>query len=121
MRRLMTGYAVKFNLRHKRKGHLFQNRYKAVLCDWDGYFLELVAYIHLNPLRAGLVEDLKGLRGYKWCGHNALVRRDVDTFLVREEVLGHFGRHLRGAMKGYESYLAERVKRFRKGELSGED
>jgi REP element-mobilizing transposase RayT len=67
MRGLMTGYAVYFNLRHKRAEHLFQNRYKAILCNFDSYFLELVAYIHLNPLRAGLVKDLKALRNYKWC------------------------------------------------------
>jgi putative transposase len=69
MRRLMTGYAVHFNLRHKRAGHLFQNRYKAILWDMDSYFLALVAHIHLNPLRACMVRDLKELGRYKWCGH----------------------------------------------------
>ena len=54
MRRLLTGYAITFNLRHKRAGHLFQNRYKSILCQEDTYLLELVRYIHLNPLRAGL-------------------------------------------------------------------
>ncbi|NOY13070.1 MAG: transposase, partial [Deltaproteobacteria bacterium] len=48
MRRLLTGYAVVFNLRHKRAGHLFQNRYKSIVCDGDAYLLELVRYIHLN-------------------------------------------------------------------------
>jgi putative transposase len=62
MRRLMTGYAVTFNLRHRRAGHLFQNRYKSVVCEEDPYLLELIRYIHLNPLRAGLVSDLKELR-----------------------------------------------------------
>src|SRR3989339_1457728 len=55
MRRVMTGYAVGFNIRHKRSGHLFQNSYKSILCDEEEYLLELVAYIHLNPLRAGMV------------------------------------------------------------------
>ena len=59
MRRLMTGYAVTFNKRHNRSGHLFQNRYKSVICEEDPYLLELIRYIHLNPLRAGLVKDLK--------------------------------------------------------------
>jgi putative transposase len=45
MRRLLTGYAVSFNLRHKRTGHLFQNRYKSIVCDEDSYLLELVRYI----------------------------------------------------------------------------
>jgi putative transposase len=62
MRRLLTGYAVFFNLRYYRHGHLFQNRYKSILCQEDTYLKELVRYIHLNPLRAGLVADLKSNR-----------------------------------------------------------
>ncbi len=58
MRRLLTGYAVTFNLCHNRSGHLFQNRYKSLVCDEDSYLLELVRYIHLIPLRAGMVADL---------------------------------------------------------------
>ena len=54
MRKLLTGYAVTFNRRHHRHGHLFQNRYKSILCDEDAYLHELVRYIHLNPLGPGL-------------------------------------------------------------------
>ena len=54
MRRLLTGYAVSFNRRHRRHGQLFQNRYKSILCQQEPYLLELVRYIHLNPLRAGI-------------------------------------------------------------------
>ena len=61
MRRLLTGYAQQFNRRHRRYGHLFQNRYKSFLCEEELYLLELVRYIHLNPIRAGMVEDLKVL------------------------------------------------------------
>ncbi len=64
MRRLLTGYAVSFNRRHKRHGQLFQNRYKSVICQEDRYFQELVSYIHLNPLRAKIASDLKDLAGY---------------------------------------------------------
>ncbi len=56
MRRLLTGYAVYFNRRHRRSGQLFQNRYKSILCQEDIYLKELVRYIHLNPIRAGAVE-----------------------------------------------------------------
>ena len=73
MRRLMTGYAVTFNIRHRRSGHLFQNRYKSVVCEEDPYLLELIRYIHLNPLRAKLVEDLKALDKYPWTGHSAIL------------------------------------------------
>ena len=59
MRRLLTGYAVSFNRRHRRHGHVFQNRYKSILCQEDPYLLELVRYIHLNPLRASVVSSLK--------------------------------------------------------------
>jgi len=58
MRRLLTGYAIRYNHRHRRHGHLFQNRYKSILCQEDVYLLELVRYIHLNPLRAKVVNDL---------------------------------------------------------------
>ena len=61
MRRLLTGYAQQFNRRHRRYGHLFQNRYKSFLCEEELYLLELVRYIHLNPIRAGRVKDLKVL------------------------------------------------------------
>ena len=55
MRKLLTGYAVRFNRRHKRHGHLFQNRYKSIVCQEDAYLLELVRYIHLNLLRRVLL------------------------------------------------------------------
>ena len=61
MRRLLTGYAVRFNRRHRRWGHLFQNRYKSILVEEDSYLLELVRYVHLNPLRAGVVNRLEDL------------------------------------------------------------
>jgi putative transposase len=61
MRRLLTGYAMYFNRRHRRYGHLFQNRYKSILCQEDPYFTELVRYIHLNPLRAKVVDGVVAL------------------------------------------------------------
>jgi putative transposase len=59
MRRLLTGYAQYFNRRQKRVGHLFQNRYKSIICQEEAYFDKLIAYIHLNPLRAGLVTNFQ--------------------------------------------------------------
>ena len=61
MRRLLTGHAVTYNRRHRRHGHLFQNRYKSILCQEYTYLLELVRYIHLNPIRAKLVKDIQEL------------------------------------------------------------
>jgi putative transposase len=81
MRRLMTGYAVNFNKRHKRSGHLFQNRYKSVVCEEDPYLLELIRYIHLNPLRAGLVKDLRELDKYPWSGHSVIMGRRKNPLI----------------------------------------
>jgi hypothetical protein len=77
MRRLLTGHAVQFNRRHRRHGHLFQNRYKSILCQEDPYLMELVRYIHLNPLRAKLVADYKSLRRFSYAGHCALMGRTL--------------------------------------------
>ena len=67
MRRLLSGYAISYNRRHRRHGHLFQNRYKSIVCEEDSYFKELVRYIHLNPLRAKLVDNLTKLDQYRYC------------------------------------------------------
>ena len=92
MRRLLTGYAMDYNRRHRRHGHLFQNRYKSIICEEDPYVRELVRYIHLNPLRAGLVKDLKELDRYRWCGHSVLLGRVKCEWQDRSFVLGWFGR-----------------------------
>jgi len=67
--------------RHKRSGHLFQNRYKSVICEEDPYLLELIRYIHLNPLRARLLQDFKELDKYPWTGHSAILGRRKNPLL----------------------------------------
>ena len=78
MRRLLTGYAIHFNRRHRRHGQLFQNRYKSIICQEDMYFKELVRYIHLNPLRAKIVSDVKELNKYAYSGHSGEHYRFVN-------------------------------------------
>jgi putative transposase len=87
MRRLLTGYVVSFNRRHRRFGHLFQNRYKSILCEEDPYLLELVRYIHLNPLRAGIVDAIKALNTYPCCGHSAIMGNVIHGFQNIDSVL----------------------------------
>ena len=86
MRKVLTGYVVNFNKRHNRHGHLFQNRYKSIVCEEDVYLMELVRYIHLNLIRAGMVKSIKELNRSPWSGHSALigyVKRDwQDTGYV---------------------------------------
>jgi putative transposase len=119
MRRLLTGYAVSFNLRHKRSGHLFQNRYKSLICDEDAYLLELVRYIHLNPLRAGLVDNLESLDRYPWAGHSVLLGNRSLEGQATEEVLGCFGNNRSRARRGYRCFLADGAAEGHRPELVG--
>lgn len=105
MRRLLTGYAYYFNRKHRRFGHLFQNRYKSILCDLDPYFLELVRYIHLNPLRAGIVKDLEELEEYPWCGHGMVTGKQKNEWMEKDFVLGFFGQKERKAIRAYKAFM----------------
>jgi len=119
MRKLLTGYVVNFNRRHKRYGHLFQDRYKSILCEEDPYLLELTRYIHLNPLRAGIVKNLKELRFYAWSGHSALMGKQKRGWQDVGTVLGYFGRRKKRAIAGYENYVREGIERGRRPDLVG--
>jgi putative transposase len=119
MRRLLTGYAVSFNLKHHRHGHLFQNRYKSILCQEDLYLRELVRYIHLNPLRAGLVFDLSALDRYPWCGHSAVMGNVEREWQSIEYVLGFFGKAKNNARKGYRTFIEKGVAQGKRPELVG--
>ncbi|MBM4349148.1 MAG: transposase [Deltaproteobacteria bacterium] len=118
MRKLLTGYVVNFNLRHKRRGHLFQNRYKSILCEDDPYLLELTRYIHLNPLRAGMVGDMRGLGQYRWSGHSAIVGRVKRGWQEVDTVLEYFGKGDK-AVEKYERYVEEGIRRGKRPELVG--
>ena len=109
MRRLLTGYAVSYNLRHRRYGHLFQNRYKSIVCDRDQYFTELVRYIHLNPLRAKLVGSLSELESYPYCGHGVIAGKIRYEWQDRDSVLSWFGRRPREAEKRYRDRKSTRL------------
>ncbi|MBW1715228.1 MAG: transposase [Deltaproteobacteria bacterium] len=119
MRRLLTGYAVSYNRRHKRHGQLFQNRYKSIICQEDAYLQELVRYIHLNPLRAKVVADIKELDGYSYCGHSALMGKKKREWQDVEYVLGFFGKRIGEARKGYRSYVEKGIPMGRRPELVG--
>lgn len=118
MRRLLTGYAVVFNLRHQRAGHLFQNRYRSIVCDKDSYLLELVRYIHLNPIRAGIVAGLEALAAYPWCGHGELLGRSDMAMIQIDEVLPSFAKRRTDARQRYESFVADGLHDQSKAELS---
>jgi len=119
MRRVLTGYALTYNRRHQRVGHLFQNRYKSIVVEEDPYFRELVRYIHLNPLRARLVPDLPHLDRYPWCGHAGIQRCQHPPWQDRAYVLSWFGRTERVALRAYRAFLREGIPQGRRPELGG--
>ena len=109
MRKLLTGYAINYNRRHNRYGHLFQNRYKSIVCEEDVYFKELVRYIHLNPLRAGLVDTMQKLDWYRWCGHSVIVGRRENSWQTRDYVLRWFGDRKKEAVSKYRHFVEQGV------------
>lgn len=119
MRRLLTGYAVRFNRRHKRHGLLFQNRYKSVVCQEELYFQELVRYIHLNPLRAGIVTTLTELARYPYAGHSVLLGKRERHWQATAYVLQSFGRTGARARKAYGAYVEAGMYQGRRADLVG--
>ena len=119
MRRLLTGYAVSFNRRHRRYGHLFQNRYKSIICQEDTYLLELVRYIHLNPLRAGIVNDLRSLDKYRYCGHAVILKKRKYSWQNTGYVLRLFAKKVSPARRRYREFVKKGVSHGRRPELVG--
>jgi len=119
MRRLLTGYALWFNRKHGRYGHLFQNRYKSILCQEDVYLLELVRYIHLNPLRAELVPDLKTLDRYLYCGHSVLMAKAENQWQDTDKVLKIFGQKAGLARRAYRAFVEKGISQGKRRDLTG--
>jgi putative transposase len=119
MSRLLTGYAVWFNKKYRRHGQLFQNRYKSILCQKDPYLKELVRYIHLNPLRAGLVEDIKKLDRHQWCGHSVLMNKTKQPWQNVDYVYGLFSEKKRLARTRYRMYVEKGILDGKRPDLTG--
>jgi putative transposase len=107
MRKLLAGYAIYFNVKYKRHGYLFQNRFKSILCQEEVYFLELVRYIHLNPVRAGIIKTIDELDRYPWTGHAVIVGKQKAAWQSTDEVLIHYSTQRDQALKAYRQYLLD--------------
>jgi REP element-mobilizing transposase RayT len=116
MRRLLTGYAGAFNRRHHRVGHLFQNRYKSIVVEDEPYLLELVRYLHLNPLRAKVLADLRSLDRYPWAGHSALLGTVPRPWQETQSILAQFGPTPRRA---YRAFVQAGLRQGRRPEFQG--
>jgi len=119
MRRLLTGHAMYFNRKHNRVGHLFQNRYKSILCQDDVYALELIRYIHLNPLRAKTIPDLKFLDKHTYSGHATIMGKKKNNWQDTDYVLKLFNSKLSLARRRYREYVKKGISVGKRPDLIG--
>ena len=107
MRQLNGQYTQRFNHRHRMVGHLFQGRYKAILIQKDTYLLELSRYVVLNPLRAGMVDELQD---WHWSSYRAMVGLDGSPeWLDNDWLLSQFGKYRKPAVKRYQQFVLEGI------------
>ena len=102
MQRILTGYAQYWNRKYRKVGHLFQGRYKAILCQKDAYLSELVRYIHLNPVRAKVVRRAED---YAWSSHRAYLGLERCEWVDSEVVLRYFGARRKRAVELYRAFV----------------
>ena len=119
MRRQLTWYAQYYNHHHNRTGHLFENRFKSILCEEDRYLIALIRYIHLNPIRARIVTTISELDRYPWSGHSAVMGRERHDWMDTEYVLRQFGGSKKAARKSYHQFVAEGLNMGKVPELTG--
>jgi REP element-mobilizing transposase RayT len=115
MHRLLTGYAVAYNKRNERQGHVFQGRFKSIPVQEELYFLRLIGYIHCNPIKAGLVESIEELEDCRRCGHGSILGlHSVSWHSVpyvlsrlgddRHEQVQRYSKIIKAGMKDKKSY-----------------
>jgi len=106
MQILQFRYTRNYNIKYKKWGHLFQGRYKAIVCEKDSYFLELSAYLHLNPVRAGLVERP---HQYPWSSYRFYVREGKNTLVDGDFLLTQFSHNKKRARSAYGRFVGSRI------------
>ena len=107
MRQLNGVFTQYSNRRHRRSGHLFQGRFKAILVDRDGYLLELARYVVLNPVRAGMV---RAPRQWPWSSYRAMIgEQDSPPWLATDALLAAFGKRRSNAVRRYVKFVAQGV------------
>jgi len=106
MQNLSFRYTRWINMRRNRMGHLFQGRYKAVLVEVDTHLLELIAYLHLNPVRAGITEKPED---YPWSSHRAYLGAEPVSWLSADYVLAQFSPNLEQSRWQFAEFVAERI------------
>ncbi|QNO14352.1 transposase [Alkalicella caledoniensis] len=101
MQGIQQSYTQRINLKHSRTGHVFQQRYKALLCDGDSYLLQLVKYIHLNPVEAWIDDGLN----YKWSSHQDYLKVNKKSVVEVEFILEMLGGDIKRGVKEYRRFM----------------
>jgi len=104
MQAVQFTYTQRYNRRHRTVGHLFQGRYKAILCDRNAYLLELVRYIHLNPVR---MRNSVDPRKFRWSSHRSYLGEKTEVKVETDAVLGQMGRGMAQARRGYVKFMED--------------
>ena len=105
MRTMNSRYAKYFNVKYKRRGYLFQDRFKSIITQEQNYLEQLIRYVHLNPVRAGICTSLDELDTYQWSGHAVLMGKSVCSFQTTNTVLPRFGATVESARKHYRKFM----------------
>jgi len=111
MQAWLSAYSTTFNRRHRRSGHLFQNRFKSTLVEEEPYLRQLLAYIHLNPVRSRLAVPLEALDRYPWTGHAVLLGNHTYPAQDTAFVLALFGASANAARDAYRQFVHESAHR----------
>jgi hypothetical protein len=114
MQNISLRFTKWINYKQSRTGHLFQGRYKALLIDADAYLLELVRYIHLNPVRAGIVAWVVE---YPWSGHRAYLGTELLPWLTTEYVLSIFSPDITQARNVYDAFVRDGIGEGKRNEF----
>ncbi len=114
MQNILFRYTRYWNAKYKKIGHLFQGRYKAILCDKGNYLLELIRYLHLNPVRSKLVQDPDR---YPWSSHAAYLARTGTKWIAVDEVLPLFAKRPAQAISAYRRFVRDGLQLGHRDEL----
>ena len=107
MRHINAAYTQGFNKRHKIDGSLFRGRYKSILIEEQKYLLELIRYIHKNPINSNMENKLGQ---YKWCSHRGYIKMaEKENFLITEHVLSKFDKNEKVAQKQLVKFINKKV------------
>ncbi|MFB3918793.1 hypothetical protein BU251_08390 [Candidatus Velamenicoccus archaeovorus] len=116
MKNLFERYAMYFNEKYQRKGHVFCGRFRASLCNDDAYFLAISVYIHLNPCRAGLCKDF---RSYRWSSIRLFTDITAATFVDYQQILSMIDQDIHRARQKYQQILSDSLLHIESCGISG--